>query len=548
MNTTARLLAPGFLTEPADSAGALKNPCPLPVRLLQIEMTQLLADNQSPSFIIDAEGNWIGENAAAAIFVRDDMCQQLILSVSRQVMTQKVAAQVDVMTTSSPRRQFVAHVVPLRDDIPGQTLVWWTLVETTMKDQLILALKASRILYRDLAEAAGDFCIEVDSEGFFGFISPGGALGYVPWRLNGQPISCWGPNASILVSRTRLGPIDVDVIDSEARHRCLSCVAAPIFEGSQWLGTRVIARDVTLDRQATKALVAAQERERLQLAILAAARGQLDGPSMLSHALNEIRTHFIADQCMLTNSGILASVDPIVVDAHVLATPCQALGEDFGQLQIVSSKHAWRDSDAKMLASISDTVAIIAAQARHVMALQRWSLTDALTGLSNRRAFEHEMTRSLANLDRIGGEGALLLIDIDHFKAINDNFGHPAGDKLLAAVAKLLGKHLREGDLPARFGGDEFAIWLSNAGLEGAARIAQLLHEGITFVRNEVLAAYEQDASLPLSLSIGISAYKPKTVDTETLFGQADIALYAAKRQGRARTILWSPQLAIEKA
>jgi diguanylate cyclase (GGDEF)-like protein/PAS domain S-box-containing protein len=146
---------------------------------------------------------------------------------------------------------------------------------------------------------------------------------------------------------------------------------------------------------------------------------------------------------------------------------------------------------------------------------------DALTGLFNRRRFEEELDRHIAHGRRYGMDGALLLLDLDDFKRVNDDFGHRAGDRVLTAVAVVLTHRLRESDIVARFGGDEFAVLMPVGGLEEATELATLLGAAIT--------ADVPTPAGPLSASVGIALFSDLSTADDVL-SRADDAMYAQKR------------------
>lgn len=156
--------------------------------------------------------------------------------------------------------------------------------------------------------------------------------------------------------------------------------------------------------------------------------------------------------------------------------------------------------------------------------------TDPLTGLANRATFNERLGYAFSAAKRGGSTFAVLYLDLDHFKDINDTLGHPAGDQLLKTVAERFKNNVRESDLVARLGGDEFAVLqtdIADASVAGvlAAKIQGLLAAPITLGASE----------LHITTSIGISLYGPEVENAEAMLAQADLALYRAKEEGRNR-------------
>jgi diguanylate cyclase (GGDEF)-like protein/PAS domain S-box-containing protein len=159
----------------------------------------------------------------------------------------------------------------------------------------------------------------------------------------------------------------------------------------------------------------------------------------------------------------------------------------------------------------------------------RISQTDALTGLANRRTTDERMINELARAERLGSGFSVILGDLDHFKSINDEFGHMVGDRVLAATAAVLAEQARPYDLPARFGGEEFMVLLPESTLVDAMTIAQR-------IRCALQEMEVQGVGRRITMSLGISTWAPG--DTAgTLIGRADTALYQAKRSGRNRVV-----------
>ena len=168
-----------------------------------------------------------------------------------------------------------------------------------------------------------------------------------------------------------------------------------------------------------------------------------------------------------------------------------------------------------------DAAALVLENLRLLESVETLARHDGLTGLFNRREFETRMQEEQSRAQRLGSQCALLLLDLDHFKALNHDQGHKAGDELLQAVGVLLRSTLRSHDIVARFGGDEFAVLVTDTNAEQAVAIARRIGA----------QALEQG----ISLSIGGSLWPRDNEDTSVLFAEADACLSAAKRDGRGR-------------
>lgn len=165
--------------------------------------------------------------------------------------------------------------------------------------------------------------------------------------------------------------------------------------------------------------------------------------------------------------------------------------------------------------------------------VERMAGEDALTGLPNRRQFMKAGEQMFDSVRRYGRPASVVVIDLDHFKAVNDRYGHAAGDALLQATAGLLKQHERGADLPARLGGEEFAILLPETDLEGAAALAERLREACEALRVTVPGGLW--TGLTVTMSLGAASCDPEDKSFEDLLRRADATLYRAKHQGRNR-------------
>ncbi len=163
---------------------------------------------------------------------------------------------------------------------------------------------------------------------------------------------------------------------------------------------------------------------------------------------------------------------------------------------------------------------------------ERLATTDGLTGLLNHRAFQGRLDEHLAHAERYAKKLSLILCDIDHFKSVNDTYGHPAGDLVLKGVARTLAKEARATDLVARYGGEEFALVMPETDAAGALTIAERIRERIA----KVVFDTEQ-GPLRVTLSLGIATFPEDGTRKAALVERADGGLYHAKRHGRNRSV-----------
>ena len=161
---------------------------------------------------------------------------------------------------------------------------------------------------------------------------------------------------------------------------------------------------------------------------------------------------------------------------------------------------------------------------------------DPITALFNRRRFEQELQRHLSYDARYGSGGAVLALDIDNFKYVNDTFGHKAGDEVITRVARTVSERLRETDTLARLGGDEFAILLPEAGSEQAQSVARSV---IDAIRTQTVSTGGEP--IRVTASVGVTMFGDRKVDGEALLVEADLAMYDAKAAGRDTVALFSP-------
>jgi diguanylate cyclase (GGDEF)-like protein len=211
-------------------------------------------------------------------------------------------------------------------------------------------------------------------------------------------------------------------------------------------------------------------------------------------------------------------------DEQGIAYPLRDGRQAVGALVVFAAPDQLGEAVQSRLAGLADESGPRLAVAAAIRAAETRAQTDELTGLWNRRALDRAMQMDPST------ECALLLVDLDHFKKLNDSLGHTAGDAALRHVARVLRATLREQDLAARVGGEEFACWLPGAPLRRAREVAERVRQSVGAAR-----LYWAGAELTLTCSVGVAG-RPETVSqTANLYAAADAALYRAKEGGRNR-------------
>jgi diguanylate cyclase (GGDEF)-like protein len=167
--------------------------------------------------------------------------------------------------------------------------------------------------------------------------------------------------------------------------------------------------------------------------------------------------------------------------------------------------------------------------------LRQLAMFDGLTSLSNHRSFQSELDQILKRARRAERPTALILLDIDHFKNINDSYGHPFGDQVLKGVAGALKESMREVDLVARYGGEEFGVALEDSSIEDVKIAAERARSAV-----EALSFSHKGEEVKVTISLGVALFPNDASEKTELIDRADQSLYEAKRRGRNQVRIWS--------
>jgi diguanylate cyclase (GGDEF)-like protein len=211
-----------------------------------------------------------------------------------------------------------------------------------------------------------------------------------------------------------------------------------------------------------------------------------------------------------------------------ICTPLTVSGEVIGAVLVSGGKGRSGSDELRINDSVVQAAPVLA-NLRNLAIAEVRAATDGLTGLPNKRAVGDTLKRMLAQASRSLTPLSLLMIDLDHFKNINDTLGHPVGDQALASVGAALRSVLRAGDFAGRNGGEEFAVLLPDTGVDGASATAEKIRVAIAGIDLP-------GTGLALTASLGIAVYPVHAVNVERLERLADAALYTAKRTGRNRS------------
>jgi len=215
---------------------------------------------------------------------------------------------------------------------------------------------------------------------------------------------------------------------------------------------------------------------------------------------------------------------------HQMAAPLRVARNVIGTLRVSSANGAFSNDDRRLLEVLSSLAADAMENGRLFDQVQQNALRDGLTGLLNHKAFQGRLEDAVLEASRYRQPMSVILIDLDHFKTVNDTHGHPAGDAVLQGVSHVLDRHARDVDVVARYGGEEFVILLFQTGYAEAAAMAERIRHDLS---EQALDAGGR--TLYATASFGVASFPEDATSAQQLMRQADQRLYGAKKAGRNR-------------
>jgi diguanylate cyclase (GGDEF)-like protein len=260
--------------------------------------------------------------------------------------------------------------------------------------------------------------------------------------------------------------------------------------------------------------------------------GQSLARSLNIEAIHEVVRHQLPDLAGSDHAWFhVRLTQPIGPDPDAsghFCVPLTAGGHTVGVLAVPESDGPFSEERQRLLATVAAMLAISIRNAQLFLEVRENSLRDALTGCFNRVHALDVIDTELRRARRSQTPVSLIMFDLDHFKDINDRYGHLCGDAVLAAVGVRMRDVLRGSDLKCRYGGEEFLVLLPETPIEGAKRVADTLRREIA----DMVVTWRHER-LHITASFGVTVAMPAEIDVEAMISRADAALYRAKHQGR---------------
>lgn len=538
-------------------------------------VAEILAPFPHPAFLIDRHGVVIGCNDASHTTFQNAIPQplaQAIGDLASHVRLHGTAVEhtVDYAQEDMGGESYQVVVMPAPAGDTEQNLVALVL-NRTLETAMRAALVDSRSRFKDLVDLVEGFAWEVDKKGVFTFFSVSRPLGHDSQGLIGQSFrSLVHPdlNPSALTpfeTHNALRGEPLWLVRADGTPVFCQLSAVPLLSASgAWRGARGLCRDMSEEIDRDKAYARVLNRERTLARIIRVFHGITDPDKVLEVAAATICAGLTADACQIFLLGERRSKvepqPPLEMAASAGRPPAHAtvhraldrlatvdelvrIDEDgwIGVATLTGIGAAcngavclWRQADGLrfeadeelLFITIAEQVGAASERLTQHERLVKVSQSDPLTDLLNRKGFEDELRRRLSRLE---GEGALIYIDLDNFKKVNDRLGHQKGDEVLLTLRDILVHNTRTTDLVARMGGDEFVVWLDGAD----QRVAKARAEAFLGAAQALGKGLPKDIVVSISIGVAMASddHKP-TLDE--LIQKADHAMLRVKAAGKA--------------
>jgi diguanylate cyclase (GGDEF)-like protein len=354
--------------------------------------------------------------------------------------------------------------------------------------------------------ASGDFSTEVTTSGRDEFAELGEEFNKMSRQLEERLEDLRQERARLQTSLRRIGQSFASNLDSDA---LLEIVVRTAVDGLGARGGRATAWDGSGD--GLEELVRA---------------GTIDAGPM--EALTQAEA-----AAMSAGDGSEATAGEAYALAHPLSG--EAPGEVVGIVSVVREGQPFSDRDRELLAYLAGTASVSIQNVGLHETVQRQAVTDELTGLYNHRRFQEAMVAESDRARRFDQPMSLVMLDIDNFKKVNDNYGHQQGDQVLREVARVLRESSREIDSPARYGGEELAVVLPQTDLEGAFQLAERVRQEVEAMQVPMVDG--AGGAISVTASLGVASLPESAPEPGELIAAADAALYQAKNAGKNQTV-----------
>lgn len=539
---------------------------------LNEELEQVFHGTQDAMFLISVEGE------ESFRFIRNNKTHQTLTGISLETIRNKTPEELLGEELGRKISENYAKCVKAGQpvsyeetlDLPGGRRTWITTLNPVFKEnkaqhivgssqditerkQLEKALRENEKKLRNITDTMGEGIYVMDKQGVVTFVNPAasellgyaeedilGRIGHDLFHVHNQQGKKVPLKHCPIYHAVSQGKTYRDEDFFQRRDKSIfpvEVIGSPMWENGQVVGSVNAFFDITHRKSIEESLRESEERFRISLENLPGAVfvHDLEGRFLLVNRAACQQTGYSRKDLLKMNVGDIDPKAPTREDILYIWKNTKP-----GQSSKIESFHTTRDGTQYPAEVFIDAIKINGQPAMLAVAfdisqrkaaeekLSLMATTDELTGMWNRRHFTKAVRNALERAHRYQEIFSLLMLDIDHFKKINDTHGHAAGDAVLRHFAGLIRQSLRQVDLAGRFGGEEFAVILPHTDLDGAYVIAERLRQCI---KNQ--PAQYNDMEIPLSVSIGVASYHETIKDEDEIFKMADDALYEAKSKGR---------------